>query len=481
MLILDAEIDAHHQAGRRVDVRIDAGRIAMLAPAGSLRAEVGEEKLEAAGCLLLPGLHDHHLHLAALAVSLDSLRCGPPDVGTAEALASRLEQQAASSGDEFNVGDEGEGGAWLRGIAYHESVAGEIDRHWLDRVVPHRPVRIQHRSGRLWMVNSAGLRRLLSSGGARPAGMECVAGQPTGRIFDADDWLARRLPRRFPDLKKVGRLLARQGVTGVTDTTPRNGPEEWAHFLAARTSGDLPQALCLMGDARLDEQPDVAGMQRGALKIHLHEHDLPSLEALSTRIARSHAFDRPAAIHCVTLTELVFALGALECAGGHPGDRIEHAAIAPPDVLPLLLARGVSVVTQPNFIRERGDVYRRDVPGDEQPWLYRLRGFLAAGIPLAGSTDAPFGEPEPWLSMQAAVDRRTVTGDALGEEERLTPEEALALFLGSPLAPGGKARRIQTGQIADLCLLDRPWQQARSKLSAVRVAASLSAGRLLVD
>ena len=147
MLILDAEIDAQHQAGRRVDVRLEGGRIALVAPAGSLRAEGIEARLHAAGKLLLPGLHDHHVHLAALAVSLDSLHCGPPRVRTAEQLAGLLEQQASA----------GEKEEWLRGIAYHESVAGDIDRNWLDRIVPRRPVRIQHRSGRLWIVNSAGL------------------------------------------------------------------------------------------------------------------------------------------------------------------------------------------------------------------------------------------------------------------------------------------------------------------------------------
>ena len=36
-------------------------------------------------------------------------------------------------------------GEWLRGTGYHESVAGELDRHALDRWVPARPVRVQHR------------------------------------------------------------------------------------------------------------------------------------------------------------------------------------------------------------------------------------------------------------------------------------------------------------------------------------------------
>ena len=158
-------------------------------------------------------------------------------------------------------------------------------------------------------------------------------------------------------------------------------------------------------------------------------------------------------------------------------DRIEHAALAPPDTLLLLAALGVTVVTQPNFIHERGDAYRQDVPVGDQPWLYRLRGLIDAGIPLAGSTDAPFGDANPWLAMQAAVDRRTRSGATLGAAEALTPEQALALFTGSPTAPGSVQRRIALGAPADLCLLDRSWAQARRDLGNVRIVATLKDGQ----
>lgn len=467
MLIRDAEINFNFAAARRVDMRIERDRIAAVAAAGTLTPYAGEEMLDAAGNALLPGLHDHHLHLVSLAVALDSLHCGPPQVTTAEELAARLAECAAQSGD-----DE-----WLRGIGYHESVAGDIDRDWLDRIVSQRPVRIQHRSGRLWIVNSRALERLLADGTLPPAGMEQRADRPTGRIYDADAWLRERLPRAFPSLDRVGALLASQGVTGVTDATPHNDRAQFERFVAAHAAGDLAQDILLMGDASLDGMADAAGVRRGPLKIHLHENELPPFDSMVAAIARSHAAGRPVAIHCVTVAELVFSLGALECAGSHPGDRIEHAAVTPSDVLPLLAARGVAVVTQPNFVFERGDAYRRDVPVVEQPWLYRLRSFIDAGIPLAGGTDAPFGGANPWAAMQAAVDRRNRGGDTLGAAEALTPEQALALFLGAPENPGGAARSIAPGAAADLCLLDRSWKEARRTLGGVRVLVAFKDGQ----
>ncbi len=468
MLIRHAEIDCYLPSGARcVDIRIEAGHIVALAP--QLTPEPHEPVLEAHGHTLLPGLHDHHLHLTALAVALDSLSCGPPEVMTAEALADTLQTHARGTNE---TAEKNEDGTWIRGIGYHESVAGNIDRAWLDRIVPQRPVRIQHRSGRLWICNSLALERL---------GIVDVA---DGRLLDADLRLrehTERSLRHFPSLLHASRLLAQHGVTGVTDTTPHNDLSQFQHFAKACASGDLWQDVLLMGDASLDaaqDRPEL-GLWRGATKFHLHEYALPDFDTLVAMMQRSHLADRPVAIHCVTVAELVFALGALEMAGAHPGDRIEHAALVPPDILPLLAARGVTVVTQPNFIFERGDVYRQEVDAIDQPWLYRLRGLQEAGIALAGSTDAPFGQANPWLAMQAAVERCSRNGIVLGAGEALSPEAALRLFLSPLSAPGASARRLKEGMRADLCLLDRNWQQARTALGRVRIEACFKQGKIM--
>jgi predicted amidohydrolase YtcJ len=81
--------------------------------------------------------------------------------------------------------------------------------------------------------------------------------------------------------------------------------------------------------------------------------------------------------------------------------------------------------------------------------------------------------------MQAAVERRSRGGAVLGPRERLSPEEALALFTTRPEAPGGPARCVEVGEIADLCLLDRPWAEARNDLAAARVVLTLRAGRVI--
>ena len=172
----------------------------------------------------------------------------------------------------------------------------------------------------------------------------------------------------------------------------------------------------------------------------------------------------------------MLAAAAFQAAGAREGDRVEHAAVAPPETLTLLAALPVTVVTQPNFVAERGDVYAQEVATADQPYLYRCQGFLDAKVPLGGGTDAPFGEPDPWAAMRAAVDRRTPQGRVMGRDERITPERALALFTSPPSAPGAAPRPIAVGATADLCLLERPWREARERLASDDVAACICAG-----
>lgn len=458
MLIKGAQIDR----GGRKDIRVTDGLISEI---GELQPHADfEVVIDARGNALLPGLHDHHLHLLAYAASLESVRCGPPSVMTANDLATALQAR-----------ENANRGSWIRGIGYHSSVAGDIDRHWLDKVVSESPVRIQERSGRLWILNSCAL-DLIAPEGESP--LERAAGRLTGRLYNGDVWLRSRVGKTSAAVRNASQYLLSRGVTGITDTTPSNGNLEFELFEMAQADGDLTQDVLMMGGASLDGLLSGRNLRVGAQKIHLHDADLPVLADVCHEIQRSHKAGRPVAIRCVTLAELVFALSAYEEGGVISGDRIEHASVTPTELLPLIARLGLTVVTQPNFIMERGDRYLEDVDLPDRPYLYRQRAFLEAAIPLAGGTDAPFGDPDPWQAMLASVTRRTRLGALVGEEEALTPEEALGLFCGHPDDPGRRQRRIRVGERADLCLLDRTWQIACLDLGQVRIEMTFKDGRI---
>lgn len=451
MLIRNADVWRLGQA----DVRLQDGRIAAT---GAIGPQPGERVIDAHGGALLPGLHDHHIHLAALAVAQASVPCGPPVV------SDRMELAAALAAP---------GRGWLRGIGYHESVAGLLDRTMLDQWIADRPVRIQHRSGRMWFLNSMALDLLLGAA-EPPPGLD----RQTGRLFDEDRWLRQALPSVPPAFATVSTQLAAMGVTGLTDMSAANDGAMAAHFAAEQAAGRLKQKVLLAGTLALNDAHFGPQLTLGPVKLHLHENALPDLDATIAFLRAGHEQGRAAAIHCTTETELVFALAALEAAAPAPGDRIEHAGVTPDHLLAEMARLGLHAVSQPHFIAERGDQYLRDVEPRDQPFLYRLAAFRRAGLVLAAGSDAPYGSHDPWFAMRAALSRATLAGHVMGADEALVPEEALALFLADPLDLRTE-RGIRPGAAADLCLLDRPWAEARTRLQASDVRMTMIDGSIV--
>ena len=439
-----------------LDVRVRNGIVADIAPN---LAPDGDDVLAAAGGALLPGLHDHHLHVQAMAAARDSVPCGPPAVEALDELAAALRGASRTLPP----------GAWLRGVGYHESVAGALDCDSLDALVADRPVRVQHRSGALWVLNRAAL---------RVTGLEHAA--PSGRLLRADRLLGARVPPVALDLGDVGRRLAAVGVTGITDATPGLDDGALDLLAAAVARDDLPQRLVVLGAAQLPE-PGHPRVTLGPWKLVLDEADDTRFEpaAIADAIAAVHAAGRAVAIHCVSRVEVVVAVDALARSGSVPGDRLEHASVLPVGLERRLRELGAAVVTQPNFIAERGDAYAREVDTEDLGVLYRCGTLLAAGVAVAGGTDAPFGVADPWRAMRAAVDRRSNNGSVLGAGEAVPPRAALDLFLSDQHAPGGAPRRVRTGAHGDLSLLREPLAEALETLDAGLVHATVIGGRVV--
>ncbi len=257
---------------------------------GALAATSGESVFDAAGRTVIPGLHDHHVHLHSAASALDSLFVGPPLVRTKEQLAQSL--SSATPGAD----------GWIRAVGYHESVAGRLDRSALDALLGSIPVRVQHRSGVLWILNSAALARV------------GLAEHGDGLLRSADRGWSDALQRREPDLAELSRGLIEIGVTGVTDATPDLGADDMVSLLVAHRRGEFRPRLRLLSPGK-----------------KILQDDQLDLDSLTTWIVNQHNADRPVAVHCVTAAQLVVTIAALRAAGGHRFDRIEHAAVVPED------------------------------------------------------------------------------------------------------------------------------------------------------
>jgi predicted amidohydrolase YtcJ len=95
------------------------------------------------------------------------------------------------------------------------------------------------------------------------------------------------------------------------------------------------------------------------------------LDELVSIFRDAHAHDRSVAVHCVTESDLVLTITALQSAGV-AGDRIEHASVTPDWIIADIARLEAFVVVQPNFVSERGDSYLSEMAREEWPNLYRL-------------------------------------------------------------------------------------------------------------
>lgn len=453
LLLRDVEVNSV-----RTDVLVRDGLIA-----GIAERVRGVEEIDGCGGALIPGLIDHHIHLFATAARLDSVDLSRAH--TRDALLAVLRDAAARRTPD----------AWIRAVNFDDAALGLLSRDDLDALGAANPMRIQDRTGALWVLNTPALQRVLDD-----APPPCVerdgSGRPTGRVWRGDAWLRGRIKRTPPSLHELSRALAAHGVTGVTDASATNGPEEALLLARARASGELAQSLCLMSGGAISS---AAEYQIGPVKILPDERDLPELGDMIERMRAARRLGRAIAVHCVTAAELALTLAAFEAIGARQGDRLEHGGSIPSALIGAIAALGLTIVTQPGFIHERGDRYLRDIDADELPDLYRLASLRAAGVALAAGSDAPYGGIDPWRAIQCASDRVTGDGAILGGDERIAARAALGLYLGAADDPAGAERRVALGETADLCLLKAPLAEALAAPAAAEVAATIRAGEII--
>lgn len=441
------------------DVVIDATRTDCLVVDDAVAAigtDLGraDEELDGGGGALLPGLADHHLHLFAMAAAAQSFDL--TGAASYDDLATEARRRDA-----------------LRVVGWDDESLGDLDRDRLDVLVGDVPVRVQQRSGALWVLNSAALAELDES--HAPEGAERDrAGRLTGKVWRADEWL-RSADSGFPDLTDVGRQLASYGVTSVTDATPDLDPAALDVLAAAVESGALPQRLQVLGAPADFTHPQIT---IGPWKIVVADHSLPSPDELAVTIAALHDGHRAVAVHCVSRAALAITIAAFRSVGSLPGDRIEHCAVADAAALAELAALEVTVVTQPSLIARRGDDYLDRHQPDEHADLWRYRSLLDRGICTVASSDAPYGDPDPWATIRAARDRAAPSGRIVHAKEQVDVRIVLNGLWAPATDPAGPARRIAVGEAADLVLLSVPLDEALRNPSAEHVAAAIIGGHL---
>ncbi len=465
---------------------VDDGRVVATGDADSLAAQTVSSTQQLPGKLVVPGLHDAHIHAASLA----RLRT------EVDVRGSRDEADAAGKVAEFLATHPGTGLVW-GGVWDANQWGGRAPhRRTLDLVTGPRPVVLASSDYHSLWANSAALALVgYDDESTDPAGgrLERDTDGLTGVLretactpFDsipADD--ADELPALMA--ATIDDLLA----VGLTSFTDIDHEDAHAAFRALHERGELKARvskairhedlpLAMEQGRRTGEGDDwirvgpLKLFADGALGSHTchmtdtfaggQSHGVPTLTPEQLRVytelavragiaVATHAIGDRAASEVLDAYEHV-----LDVTGSDLRLRVEHAQHLRRDDLARMARRKVVASMQPVHCTSDFELVDRLLAGHDIV-SYGWRSCLDAGVPLAFGSDAPVEDPNPLVALHAAVTRQRPDGTPAGgwqPHERITMVEALAAHSrGAAYAAGwDDLGTLEPGMLADFIALD---------------------------
>jgi predicted amidohydrolase YtcJ len=508
-------------AGRARSMLVRDGRIAAVGSPGEIHAaaSAGAQVIRLDGATVVPGLIDAHCHVANIGYLAAGADCSQPSAPEIPAIQARLREAAGRTPE----------GSWVTGSGYVEYKLREgrhPTRADLDEAVPDRPAVLYHTSLHACVLNTAALREAgFSDGQPDPPGGAFGRdreGRLDGVVFEGPmfalfernlryDITRMDAAQRAALVEGAERYLAELGVTSACDADTRR--DTLAAFAEADDAGVLRQRIYGMV---VHEEVDwlIASGLRGRRSGRLAAEAVKiwSDGGMSSRTAAIYgSYPVPPYgsgilfFELGELTEMVRDLDArgfqvcihsqgdraietvldayaavLASADGNPRrHRIEHGGAMFPPLIARAAELGIVVVSQPGFFSTLGDGFAAAFPGRSDQ-LYPFASWQRAGITVAGSSDAPVITADPLIGIRDAVLRRTGEGRVLGPGERVSVQDALALYTrGAAFAMHreGEIGSLEPGKLADFVVLDaNPLETDAERIGGIRVLATVIGG-----
>ncbi len=213
----------------------------------------------------------------------------------------------------------------------------------------------------------------------------------------------------------------------------------------------------------------------------------PPQPELNQQVLSAHQAGFQLAIHAIEPGTVEAAITALEYAHSHLPQanrrhRLEHCAVCPPPLLERLVKLQAVIVTQPPFIYYNGERYLSQVPADQLPWLYRIKSFIDNGLVVAGSSDSPVAIDNPSVGIYAAVARCAESGQQLLPQERISAEQAIAMYTMNAAFASFEENikgSITPGKLADIVVLSNdPTRLPPEQIKDIRVEMTIIGGKV---
>ena len=476
---------------------------------------------------VLPGLIDVHTHAMEWVKGIlrGEIDLGYPAVHSISDISQAVAHRAATLSR----------GQWIVGSGWDDAKLAErryITRQDLDKASPDHPVYLKHVSGHLSVASSFALMLAnITKATHDPQGgviERDVSGEPTGILKDtAMGLVATILPGDPPDIDvRAAQLIcekaAEVGLTTIHDIFI--SPAEMRGYQEAHRRGWLKVRVQMsprigsIADAEKLAQMGVhtgfgddllkfgaakmfADGGMGARTIAIYPpgvigepNNLGVLRWTPADMRKAHSIAAGAgwqlethAIGDRAIDEVLDSYAAVIQQLGLKDHRfrIVHAGISTPAVQKRLRELNVLVDGNPPFVYWIGSWFLKYGP-ERVRWSYPARSYIENEIIEAAGSDVPVTPLSPWWGIWAAVVRRDMeSGQILAPEERISVEQALALYTRNGAYAGFEEDRkgaLEPGKLADFIVVDRDVLTVPAdELKDVRVLQTFVSGRSVYE
>ncbi|WNC17344.1 amidohydrolase [Brevibacillus brevis] len=448
------------------------------------------------GRSLLPGFIDAHLHMTIYGTNKLGVDCKARNITSIDDLLGALAEQAKKTPK----------GEWIRACGFDENRM--VEKRYptigeLDAISTEHPIFVMRTCAHHSIANSTAMalagfdRNTPDPQGGRIDRDEC--GDLTGFLVETAhmqmfERAAFTEAEYMQGLRLASEDFVARGITSIHDAGGY-GPDNFRAMQKAVQSGDVKVRIyaivCALnrseefvrkmidaglvtgtGDERFRIGPakvftDGASIaptmamrepfdsRPGDCGILYYEQD-----ELNTILGEAHAKGFQITAHAQGDRAIEMLLDCFETAlAAHPREnhrhRIEHAGVSAPDLIERMARLGVVPIPNPAFIYEYGDSYVNNI-GQRARHMFPARDQIDNGIIAAGASDSPVTSFDPLIGIHAAVNRMSKTGQAVGENQRVSVLEAIRMFTWNGAYASfeeGVKGSIEPGKLADLVVL----------------------------
>jgi len=213
-------------------------------------------------------------------------------------------------------------------------------------------------------------------------------------------------------------------------------------------------------------------------------------EILSRVASAVHRLGWQVSIHAIGDRAIDAAINAIERAlKENPRincrPRIEHVALATPQMLERISRLKIMTILQPTFLYQLGDNWISQLGYERAKKAKPFRRILDNGLLMAFSSDRPAVDGAPLLGIHSSVNEITKNGKTYAPDQRISMEEALRCYTINGAYASFEENikgSIETGKLADLVVLaDDILEMPPEKIKDTEVVATMINGMFVYE